>query len=86
MLLKKLRRRTMIIRTITSTIMAPILRLPLMKWTKKTVKKTMKLAKKSLNLIPTLTNKLKKDTFHIRNTRALATLTMTFCYQIRLHS
>ncbi len=61
--------------------MGPILRLPLMRWTK-----TMKLAKMCLNLIPTLTNKLKKDTFPIRNIRVLATLTMTFCYQIRLPS
>jgi len=54
-----------------------VLRLLLMKLRNKTVKKTMKFVKITLTLIQIL--KLTKDTSRIRNTKALATLTMTFC-------
>ena len=60
-----------------------ILRLPLMKSMKKRTNSEKKLIRMSLNLIQTLTKKLTKDTFLIRNSRALVTLTMISCYRTR---
>jgi hypothetical protein len=68
---------------IKSTILGSILRLPLMKSMKKRTNLEKKLIRMRLNLIQTLTKKLTKDTFLIRNSKALVTLTMISCYRIR---